>query len=75
MSKDDKLVNTVSDFLLDNTPLLGYFERFEKDPDLLEDKLEEFAEQMTELIEGLEEALDDDSELDGVDDPYNEYEE
>ncbi len=49
---------TVVDFILNNTQIISYFERFENDADLLEDKLEEFCSEMDAILEELVEELD-----------------
>ncbi len=56
--KHADLNSTVVEFILNNTQLISYFERFENDSDLLEDKLEEFCSEMDAILEELVEELD-----------------
>ncbi len=70
MKKKSDLGAIVSDYLLNNTSMLGYFERFENDEDLLEEKLEEFCTEVDALVEELIEVLESDNE-DIDDDEYS----
>lgn len=54
-----KLADVIADYILANTSALKYFERFEHDEDLLEEKLEEFCTEMDAIIEEFIEDLED----------------
>ncbi len=66
-NKVTDLNSTVVDFILNNTHILSYFERFENDSDMLEDKLEEFCSEMDAILEELAEELDQEEEEEGED--------
>lgn len=67
--KSDKLADIVADYILTNTSVINYFERFENDEDLLEEKLEEFCAEMDAILEELIEELDEEAEE--LDEDYN----
>lgn len=63
--KNGKLADTIADYMLANTSVLKYFERFEHDSDLLEEKLEEFCTEMDAILEEfIEEIEEQESEED-----------
>lgn len=68
-AESGKLADTVADYLLANTGILKYFERFEHDEDLLEEKLEEFCSEVDAIIEEFIEDLED-MDDDGFDEDY-----
>jgi len=64
MAKKKEFSAQVSEFLLNNTNIISYFERFEDNEDLLEEKLEEFCTEIDAILEDLFEEIDDDDEDD-----------
>lgn len=59
MAKKKELSAVVSEYLLNNTSMISYFERFEHDEDMLEEKLEEFCTEIDAVLEDLFEELDE----------------
>jgi len=64
MAKKKEFSAQVSEFLLNNTNIISYFEGFEDNEDLLEEKLEEFCTEIDAILEDLFEEIDDDDEDD-----------
>lgn len=57
--KGEELADVITDYILANTSVLKYFERFEHDEDLLEEKLEEFCSEMDAILEEFIEELEE----------------
>lgn len=64
MAKKKELSAVISEYVLNNTTMISYFERFEHDEDLMEEKLEEFCSEVDAILEDLFEALDEEDEED-----------
>jgi len=64
MAKKKEISAVVSEYVLNNTSIISYFERFEHDEDLLEEKLEEFCTEVDAVLEDLFEELGDEDEED-----------
>ena len=66
--KGDRLAEMVADYIITNTGILNYFERFENDEDLLEEKLEEFCSEMDAILEEMVEELEEEESEENEDD-------
>jgi hypothetical protein len=62
MAKKKELSAVISEYMLNNTSMISYFERFENDEDLMEEKLEEFCNEVDAILEDLFEELEDEEE-------------
>ncbi len=68
--KGEKLTDVIMDYIMANTGVVSYFERFEHDEDVLEEKLEEFCTEVDAILEEFIEELEEEEDAEDAEDEF-----